>query len=61
MNPEELKCLCGHMYRFHFMITIDKQGNEKPVCGGCDFKDGWKHPFKLDNLDYLEKLNEELS
>jgi len=59
MNAEELKCLCGHFYRFHFMLTIDREDNVEAVCGLCDDPNQCRHPFKLDNLDYLEKINDE--
>ena len=58
MNPETLKCLCGHLFRHHFMLTIDKNDNMEPVCGMCEDGNDWRHSFKLDNLVYLEMKSE---
>lgn len=59
MDAETLKCRCGHLLRHHFMLDLDIAGNrkERGVCGMCG-TENWVHPFRLDNLDYLEKLSE---
>jgi hypothetical protein len=43
-------CMCGHPRRSHL-------GIEGLLCFGCySKKESWFHPFKLDNLMYIEKL-----
>ena len=54
-------CICGHSYNSHL--------DSKYLCGGCEvcaswtFNDkmrvNWFHPFKLDNLKYVEDLAKE--
>jgi hypothetical protein len=44
-------CICGHNHRAHL-------GIDRNMCFPCwgNLKSGWFHQFKLDNLMYIEKL-----
>jgi hypothetical protein len=60
LDAETLKCICGHLFRHHFILDLDTVTARKDntVCVICE-RENWIHDFKLDNLDYVEKLAEE--
>jgi len=44
------------------MLDLDIAGDrkERAVCGICGTPSAnWVHPFQLDNLDYLEKMQDQ--
>jgi hypothetical protein len=45
-------CICGHPRRSH----LGDEGNLCLSCYGENTKSKFVHPFKMDNLTYIEKL-----
>jgi hypothetical protein len=54
-------CKCGHAKRWH-KLRLPSLGQNGIRCGKClneESSNFWWHPFKPDNLKYLEQKYEE--